>query len=861
MPSVSSAQDRWVRLPELRRVGYIGLAMVVLLSALALGGAHVRVVQVATSAVVLCAIFEWVARSWRRLPPPAWVLIGLAGYSFLQSLPLPIAVLTKLTPKAADIWATSLHPFGENVARASISLDPGASVVEAAKWSAYALAFCLATNFARRRGAAPIFWVVFTSGFVVCVASIFHGLAGATSVFGLYEAKFAQPGWRIGPFLNANCLAGYLDLAILCGLGLTATQQNPVRRWGLLASVALMVGMVAVSSSRGGMAALVVGVVGFLWTLGRRSSRGRFTWPRRVAAGIGLAAAALIALSTVSDAWDLLTQTDTSKLQMWRWVVPLVADFPLFGVGRGAFESAFSAYRPAGLDLVYTHPENIVAQWSSEWGVVVAAVSALALTWFLRPSRLALHRHPSALGAMWGVTALILQNFVDLGLELFAPMLALTVVCAGCWGQERGSSSNRLASDGPSSSSRGDRRSRHVGVPVVIAFASLCVVVSWARGAQSDSFDRLDLQAKYQATLLMKAGQSTALPMREDLRAAMQRHPGDPYFARLGALIALREGKDALPWISTALDRCPVDSRTHWILANALFHRGALSQALLEARLTAEYEPGLAPIVGKTVQSWTKLEPELLRAAPPGPPGGSVLFNAAIALPARDRELRKALLKGAIAHDPGSLQYRITWTNDLLEDLRRGACGGQVRADCETEIVRQASVIERLRPNAADASQIRARLFSLANRVEEAERTVGSRCPQLDDREQGRCWRSLLLAIPHTPENHDAIDRTARRLVTSACQVDENCEDALLQAGDAMAQIGEWVDALGYFERAVTRSSSVPALMKVVDAANALHRVNIAEHALAVASRRAEGDEALLRAIEEKRKQIAGLRQ
>ncbi len=97
-----------------------------------------------------CAAFWLLAKTSR----PALVFAGLGVFTLAQSVPLPIAVLRRLSPEAAYVWTNALHPLGEHVQNGSLSLDPGASMLEAAKWTAYALAFSLAASMGRRRGTA-----------------------------------------------------------------------------------------------------------------------------------------------------------------------------------------------------------------------------------------------------------------------------------------------------------------------------------------------------------------------------------------------------------------------------------------------------------------------------------------------------------------------------------------------------------------------------------------------------------------------------------------------------------------------------------------------------------------------------------
>src|SRR5690606_41824883 len=160
----------------------IGLALTIgstVAVALALGGAHTYVLLAAAPVCLLgyaCLLtsfesVEGVSVSW---PAPVWVFAGLAGYSALQAVPLPVSVLEFLSPEAADIWAHALSPFDEVVEWGALSLDPGASLREALKWLLYGLNFVAAVLVARRYGRAVPALVVCGCALVVAAATVGH---------------------------------------------------------------------------------------------------------------------------------------------------------------------------------------------------------------------------------------------------------------------------------------------------------------------------------------------------------------------------------------------------------------------------------------------------------------------------------------------------------------------------------------------------------------------------------------------------------------------------------------------------------------------------------------------------------------
>lgn len=834
----------------LRRWADVGVATTALLTALALGGAHIWVALLGCLAIGLCGLLGIAGGALRRVPTPAWVLAGLGLYSLVQSIPMPIGWLERLSPSAALAWSRSLLPFSEQVRFGSLSVDPGATTVEAAKWLAYAVAFSLSAGFGRRRGARVVIGFVFFCALAIALATLGHGLVGATRVFGVYEPQLGTSAVRVGPMLNPNTLAGYLILGAFCGFGFMLATSDPLRRWLWGAGTSIIVGSAILSGSRGGVAALTLGVLLLAaYAVRTRKQHGkalRFRWYDWCGAGSALVAAGLFAILGARDSWFDLTHGDLSKLQMSTWVLPMLRDFPVFGVGRGAFETAFPFYKQVSDNLIYANPENIVAQWLSEWGLPAGALGIASLLWLLRPSRIGLGRQPLASAAAIGVAALLLQNLVDFSLELLAPMLATVLILGACWGQH----------DAQVRVDRSNAPWQKLPAAVLVALTLVCVGLAANRGSHPSSLERLALQSEYAQLDPKQEADTRAL--WSDIRAAIRRHPAEPYFPRLAAVLALRLGNvEPLPWIGRALERGPVDSRTHWILARALQKHGFLQQALLEARLAVEYDEGLAATVGATIAHWSLDASEIRKAAPGGHAGAQVQLSAAHVLdPQQHTRLRQDLYRGAIRDDPSFATAHRALAEELLHGLQGNQFEGDERARYEAQVMLEATRLATLKPESADSSEVLAKLYTLNNQIEEADRMLSPRCPSLAKGERLKCWRALLATARSQPGHRQLVERVSQQLVKTACGFEQDCDRALLQAGDTMAALGNWPEALDYFQRAVREEPTVAALLKVSEAAAALGRLPIADRALALAANHAGANPALRAQIEAKRRSL-----
>jgi hypothetical protein len=97
------------------------------------------------------------------------------------------------------------------------------------------------------------------------------------------------------------------------------------------------------------------------------------------------------------------------------------------GIGRGAFSSAFVPHQGT-LDR-YTHPENLLVQWTTEWGVLIAGLLLLALTPALW-KRFRTAEEPIIAAVCVAIFALSLQNLVDFSLEM-AGVVAVVAALLG----------------------------------------------------------------------------------------------------------------------------------------------------------------------------------------------------------------------------------------------------------------------------------------------------------------------------------------------------------------------------------------------------------------------------------------------
>lgn len=777
------------------------LALLVVGSMLALGAVHLPVLLVVAG---LAALASLSVRPRGAIPAPAWIFLALALFTFLQALPLPEGALALLSPNAAEVWSRSLLPVGESPALSSLSLDPGATLVEALKWLTYATVFLLAASLSRARGAVFGASLIVASAALAALVTLAHGLLSATAVYGLYEPSFPTAPLLLGPLLNPNNLAGYLNLGTFAALGLLLRRQDDVGlpRVVLALSVALTLGGAALTASRAGVIALLLGLFAFaVFAIRSRRSRGRALALLGFALSLG-GGIALALLGATHETSRELFSKDLAKLEMVAWLRPLLRDYGWLGVGRGAFESVFPAYRPAGGNVVFTHIESFPAQWIAEWGLPVGFAALLAFGAVFFPRRGVKRSGPLAFGLGLGLAALFLQNLADLALEVPAVAIAAVTLLGTLWGRAH------VAHEDPASAPSRHRRAASLGMKFALGvLPGALIVILLASGFRDLASDRARVRALVEAAPPPEA--------REAVVEAMRRHPAEPYFPLMGAVVARQDRRDPMPWISASLERALVNPRAHLLLADALHARGAVSQALLELRIALAQEPTLAGPIAAVALRMTRDFDALVSVAEEGRGGGWVLDDMAARID-DDPALRLALYREAALRDETRPGPRFALGEDRLRALR-GEAGCEPSAEaCLLEIESHAQAVDRALPTSSRAAQLRAGALAAQGRYAEADRLLAERCPLASD--ELPCLRSRASLVAGA-DDASLFPRAVKALLSRACATTLDCAEAAALAGRLHASRGDRGAALSLYLRAAREDSTEPRWRAVHEAA------------------------------------------
>ena len=789
------------------------LAAAIAGSALAVGTVHTVTLCIVTALLAAAAALVWWDAEPIRVRPAATVLlvtgIGLTAYTALQCVPLPMRWLSILAPYNGAVWSRALSPLREpGPGWTTLTLDPGATRVEVLKGVAYLLAFVTALRLARRRGGIRFLAsAIMMTGVMLAVAALLHPAFGAHKLFGLYEPTAEISARHLAPLMNPNNLAGYLNLALCLALAATFAPEPDLPR-PITGAAALLLGATQIwVASRAGVITMVLGALLALATVhvgrSRRQAVSVLTLSTGAVAALG---AALIVFGGSDDASSELLQADISKLTSITHMLRMLPQVVIFGCGRGAFESAYQAFRVDPGNVTYAYPENIVAQWVSEWGLPVGLAGLAALAYALRPSAV-LARSATAAGAWAGIVAVTVQNLADLGSEIpglvLAGVVCAAIVVAGTRGDHERWRVERWGQT---------PRALAIGGPAVAAAGIALAASGIPRELHADQRTLYEAVAK---RVISAAG------MRATAREAMLRHPAEPYLPFIAGLRALSFHDDnPIPWLAAALERASIYAPAHMMLARTLSVRSP-SQARLEYRLTIEQAPELSGYVINDGSSDASLQVEsfvdAMELVPSGKAGAPVLerlvSKLAYRLPATSMRLDEELA----ARVPAKFEPALRAAEAAVEDVKASDpavwCNGASMSVCLREAIGRADGTIRIAGNECEPHVLRARARIAAGEAMAALTELQAATDTVTDRVG--CLQALE-GIAQTLGDESRANAALNEIARAGCSDDKECAQNLRWVAAQEEAAGNPRKALVLYRRASERAPEDDNLLESV---------------------------------------------
>ena len=573
----------------------------------ALGAIHPWSIAVCLVLSTVLFAIETIERGVGRHAPSVgvagYILIGLGLFTLLQLVPLPAALVKVLSPRSAEIQLSlygSLVP-GPPPAFIPLTLDRSSTLLGLMKLAAAVLLFLTVRQRVRKEGSSDVLWCTAWSGVAVALVFFVHRLAGWQRVFELYSPVYAPSSPISAPLLNANHLAGYLGLASAVAVGLAFSETEKIRRLLLIFAAGFTGGGVILTLSRGGILCFIGGQLLFIGLRVVAHFREKKKHGYRelrflpLALAVGLGSGIYVAYQSVLNEF---LYGDASKLQIPADALPLLKDFWLTGVGRGAFQFGYTLVQKLPDGATYTNPENFPAQFLTEWGAIAGGALILLLVGVLV---LGLVKPPARgrnAGALVAIFGLLVQNFADFGLEIPGVLLPFMVLLSShvvtlehAFG---------VAHEGHEK--EGFTR-RHIPGAAGLALAAACLALAALGWFHADRYGLEEDTRHLKNRVVKNEGEKM---FQAEAAEAMKRHPADYYFPLLAGIKTFHdESQSPLRYLGRALTLFPGSSTAHLYVARTLMRGGHPDQALLEYMETVRANPAAAGRVAREVVART----------------------------------------------------------------------------------------------------------------------------------------------------------------------------------------------------------------------------------------------------------------
>lgn len=551
--------------------GVVALCTVVFVAPLAVGSVHRPAIWLATGLATLALCFFLAAEALigrsLRLTGVVMLPLALLSVPLLQILPVPSPVAKRLDPVGdallveSPVYASPFRP---------LSLDPPETRAVVGKMGAvlaiFVLAFHLASGRSRRQ---LLLRVVAASVVTAFVIGLGHRILDEDKIYGSFTGS---RGLLNGPFINSNHLAEFMELGVFVCVACALAGASALNRVGWLSAAALLGAGALGTLSRGAVLGLGAGTLLFVFL--RKTAPGDRAQiePRRSMFWIGLMLLFLAVITLSLGADQFLTRISTTRvsqelrLQLWRDSLQVLRAHP-FGIGRGAFERVFPAYRTveAGIPVRFSFIENEPLQYLVEMGWVGFAAVVAALVFVVREGLRTRRRDAIETALASALVAVLVHNLVDFGLETLGILIPFAAVLGTLLGRTRNVE---------------DRVWSRPRVTAVCAGAIIAIGIGAVSSTQASAAD-FDAQ-------LGKAG--TPQARHQIALLAQEAHPVDYLYvlAQAYAEPVAPPGAGAssprLHALNHALLLCPRCPEVHVAVARTLWTLGRHAQALGEWR-------------------------------------------------------------------------------------------------------------------------------------------------------------------------------------------------------------------------------------------------------------------------------------
>ncbi|MDA2919003.1 O-antigen ligase family protein [Desulfobacterota bacterium AH_259_B03_O07] len=364
-----------------------------------------------------------------------------------QILPLPEFILRIVSEKSLDIWektqsVISSIGFSDEKSLFTISLYPNATWKETLLLLSYiAFGIVISRSFKSERKIKmvliPIFAVsLFEAGYGIYQYVVSSDVATGP---GIESAR--------GTFVNRNHFAGLLEMSIPLALGYVLSignwEDNKERTFFknlissdnlqksilLLFLLGIMILALILSKSRMGIFSGFSSLIFFYLAYSSFTrNKLQISWMLFFVLAVAVLYGLLIGIYPVFERFFQTISGEPGRILIWKDMMGIIKDFPLFGTGLGTFSYVYPLYKKSvEQPIVYVYAHNDYLQLMVETGILGFLSIMTALSLYISSSfkdlirlyqEVDYFRFFLLLGALTGVVSILIHSLADFNLHI-----------------------------------------------------------------------------------------------------------------------------------------------------------------------------------------------------------------------------------------------------------------------------------------------------------------------------------------------------------------------------------------------------------------------------------------------------------
>ncbi len=449
------------------RLVFIGILVILVFSPLAFGSVHVWAYSLIELAIFALLAVYMMNRVISNTPTLEWVRTSFNGililfllWTGMQMVPLPASWISDIAPKT---FLDKTWLF--DAPKISLAYSFHTASKEWIKLASYLGMFFLVLNTVKSRHRLNILiYVLILTGFFEALYAIAQTFSETPKIW-WWTSRVGNAKFASGTFIGSNHFAFYLEMILPLCLGFMIAQHRHSKRLlpglrGFTSAVQTVVAILSpessypkkivlflisvvigtallLSASRGGILSMSAAMFFMALLFYRRKEEYR----KYAKMALGLCLIAMIygfyiGIAPTIGKFKRFEQGLEGRLSISESLIPMLRDYPIFGVGWGNFRHVYPRYVVENYDDVvssgYAHNDWMEA--ATETGVIgVSLLLSAFLIYLLRMINLWNKRHDLhaigiGAGVLTGLISVAIHSFSDFSMHIPANPLTLAAV-------------------------------------------------------------------------------------------------------------------------------------------------------------------------------------------------------------------------------------------------------------------------------------------------------------------------------------------------------------------------------------------------------------------------------------------------